>query len=141
MQLITEKEFMIQAMTAALERSGVVDMLKEIRDNTKKPERKIREKAKKDTFDIDRIYQKYPRKIGRKAGMEYLAKKSWNTDRLQALEIAIENYANHCKDQEQKYIKHFSTWVKEWEDWVEIERPKTAAERLKEFEREHGIES
>lgn len=114
------------------------DLLKEIRDNTKKPvkKEKITHIANKINSDIESAYlEYYPRKIGKRKGLEFLANKSWNSERISNLITAIKNYASFCQENEteQKYIKHFSSWVREWEDWIKIDRPKTIAEELAEL--------
>lgn len=68
-------------------------------------------------------YQAYPRKRGKKDGLAYLTRKSWTEEELASFELAVRNYAAHCAGEEQRFIKHFSTWVRrEWEDWVEPEQ-------------------
>lgn len=65
---------------------------------------------------IDAIYALYPRKIGKKKGYQKLQKAP-----LAEVHTAVLHYRNYCISQElePQYIKHFSTWVGEWEDWLE----------------------
>ncbi len=74
-------------------------------------------KPNQETFA--RVYDAYPRKIGRTRGLARLAKVPARD--LPLLERAVANYAQHCKAHgtEQKFIKHFSSWVTEWRDWID----------------------
>lgn len=77
------------------------------------------------SFDIDAVYAKYPRKQGKKRGIEKLKRSIKKPEQFSKLMQAVENYASYCKreQREQKFIKQFSTWAGEWEDWIEIETP------------------
>lgn len=82
--------------------------------NTDPRERNVR--AEKINFDFNAIYSIYPRKAGKKLGIERL-KKSVNTvEKYQLLIQAVENYASKMAGTEEKYIKHFSTWASSWSD-------------------------
>lgn len=76
-------------------------------------------------FDFEAVYQNYPRKIGKKLGIERCKKKIKSQAKYDKLVQAVENYAADCqiRNIEQKYIKHFSTFMNSWEDWAEIEKP------------------
>jgi hypothetical protein len=84
-------------------------------------------KKKNNTYDqnhfaqdeLERLYVLYPRKIGRQKGLKILAKQIKNQTELLDLERAIKNYSNHVKQQDPKYIKHWSTFANEWRDWIE----------------------
>ena len=67
------------------------------------------------------IYQAYPRKRGKKLGLARCRK--IEAKYLGALTQAVNNYARHCElnNTEQKYIMQFSTFMNNWEDWVEFE--------------------
>jgi hypothetical protein len=72
-------------------------------------------------FDFESLYKKYPRKLGKHRGL-VLCKAQIKTDLdYQALSLAIDQYAAHCQKQatEPKYIKHFSTFMGSWRDWLE----------------------
>ena len=70
---------------------------------------------------FDEVYELYPRKIGKKAGEEKYKKSIKTTDQVSQILMAVKNYSNHCKKSKSdaKYIKHFSTWMNTWEDWIE----------------------
>lgn len=76
-------------------------------------------------FDFESIWKAYPRKLGKASGMKWLRGNVRTQNRFQRLRCAVENYRNYCQqnDTDEKYIQHFSTWVKRFEDWVLIEPP------------------
>ncbi|MEN0058915.1 MAG: hypothetical protein AAGB31_08775 [Bdellovibrio sp.] len=68
------------------------------------------------------IYKKhYPRKVGRSDGLDKASKDLKTEQDLVDFESAIVRYATDCatKKTEAKYIKHFSTFVSTWRDWLE----------------------
>lgn len=71
-------------------------------------------------LDFEHVYENYPRKLGKKRGLERLKKKIKTAEQFENLLKAVDNYAAHCKTLDPQYIKHFSTFVNEWEDWVEF---------------------
>lgn len=77
-----------------------------------------------DHFDFETLYAAYPRKIGKKRGMQICNKRIRNQADFDALRKAIDNYAMHCKHEktETQYIKHFSTFMNSYEDWIEVEK-------------------
>lgn len=79
-------------------------------------------------FDLEALYSKYPRKMGKTKGMEKLKTIIKTQEIYNKVSLAIDNYHKHCISEktESKYIKHFSTFVNTWEDAVElkIEVPK-----------------
>ncbi len=66
------------------------------------------------------IYGIYPRKAGKKRGVAIIEKTIKTAEQQENLKKAVENYAEYCKTQatEEKFIKHFSTFMGEWEDWI-----------------------
>lgn len=88
-------------------------------------------------FDLELLYQKYPRKLGKQNGIQIL-KQTIKTDKdYQDLSRAIDAYAHYVKKEnlEEKFIKHFSTFVgkkatQSWRDWLDAEAAKeTYAEK------------
>ena len=71
-------------------------------------------------FDFESLYRKYPRKKGKSSGIKKLAKEIKTKEDYNLLAAAIESYANDCikNKTEEKYIKHFSTFVGCWRDWM-----------------------
>jgi hypothetical protein len=76
-------------------------------------------------FDFEEIYKLYPRKLGKAEGISRLKKTIFTPEDFDALKLAVENYSKHCASQgtEEKYIKHFSSFVgtqdkPHWRDWI-----------------------
>ncbi len=80
--------------------------------------------------DFDSVYRLFARKEGKKKGLEYLAEK-YSIDDLPNLETASANYTTHVRRErkEKKFIKLFSTWVSEWDDWLDPEAGKVIYSR------------
>lgn len=73
-------------------------------------------------FDFEKIYAEYPRKEGKKKGFEKLRKIITDPAIFSNVMQSVINYAAICKRDgtERKYIKHFSTFIGEWEDFLEV---------------------
>lgn len=75
-------------------------------------------------FDFETAYQTYPRKIGKAAGMKSLLKQIKTQTDFEDFSRAVENYAKAVIGSEEKYIKHFSSFVGSersdypWREWV-----------------------
>ena len=74
-------------------------------------------------FDFDFIYKKYPRKIGRKKGLVVFKNQIKSKKDYDALSLAVDRYLEYCRKEkiEPKFIKHFSTFMNSWSDWVDPE--------------------
>jgi hypothetical protein len=74
-------------------------------------------------FDFDSLYQKFPRKQGKQRGLKLCRQKIKTETAFKELELAIRNYTEYVQKNktEQKFIKHFSTFMGEWEDWIRPE--------------------
>lgn len=76
-------------------------------------------------FDLDEIYNAYPKKVGKKKGLDKLKKKIRNQEDFDLILSGAKKYADHCdlNQTDKKYIKHFSTWVNQecWNDEIETE--------------------
>lgn len=79
----------------------------------------FRENARK--FDFDALYQKYPKKLGKKRGLDICSRQIKNRDDYELLKIAIENYKKHCEanETEFRFIKQFDTFMGSWRDWLD----------------------
>jgi len=109
----------------------------ETNTSNKRKEKKIKENKRKEkntdiVFDIDALYNNYPRKMGKKKGMERLKKIITTQQKYDDFLKAVKNYNIHCTDEEteQKYIKLFSTFTGEYEDWIESKSILDESERL-----------
>lgn len=70
---------------------------------------------------LEELYAMYPRKEGKKRGMAALKKFVKTEEMLERVKRAIERYRADLlkKKTDSKYIKHFATFVNNWEDWDE----------------------
>lgn len=107
---------LVRVISGTLEKSRVEESRKIllIKSKKSKPE------ASDSVFDFDKIYGEYPRKIGRKSGYKAFLKQIKTQENYNNLAKACNNYAMHCRknDIELRFIKHFSTFMNHWEDWV-----------------------
>ncbi|MGB1290554.1 MAG: hypothetical protein ACPG5Z_00380 [Pseudoalteromonas sp.] len=85
----------------------------------KRKENKIKENKIKSEFDFEEIYQNYPRRLGKKQGLIKCKAQIKTQGSYEKLKTAVENYKNLTGGQEKKYIKHFSTFMNCWEDYLE----------------------
>jgi hypothetical protein len=72
-------------------------------------------------FELDYLWELYPRKIKRTLGMKKLSKIVTSDKVYNDLENAITCYANHVKHTEKQYIMHFTTFLSSWSDWIDFE--------------------
>jgi len=82
-----------------------------------------KEKVEIDIFDFEEVYKSFPRKVGKSKGLEICRKKIGTESDFLDLKKAVDNYAKQCKTMgtEQQYIKHFSTFMNCWSDYIEID--------------------
>jgi len=68
--------------------------------------------------DLESIYQIYPKKVGKKKGIEQLAKVITSQELFDQILIGTKNYIQSCQN-ENRYFKDFSTFVNQevWEDY------------------------
>lgn len=76
------------------------------------------------SFNFDHLYQLYPKKAGKKIGVQRCESQIKSSDKYDQLKLSIENYSQQCRndDTDRKYIKQFSTFMNCWEDYLEIEK-------------------
>jgi len=99
----------------------------------------------KASLDLEFLYQQYPRKQGKHRGMK-IAKAQIKTDKeLEELTIAVNNYSTYCKRsvEDPKFIKHFSTFMSEWRDWIEPvnEQNRSGPRPIEEILADQGVQS
>lgn len=79
-------------------------------------------------FDLEGLYKKYPRKLGKKKGIAKLKTIVRSKETYDLVAKAISNYEQSCRleKKEEQFIMHFSTFVNKWEDYLDlvIEKPK-----------------
>ncbi len=85
-------------------------------------------KERKHIFDFNSLWNKYPRKDGRKEAERHF-KASIKTEKdYNDINTALDNYIAHIQknNTEEKYIKMGSTWFNNWKDWLGVtNEPKT----------------
>lgn len=81
----------------------------------KSPDRKP-----KACWDLDALYQEYPRKQGKSTGMKKLTKIIDSQEKYDNFKTAIFNYRELLlkENTEPNFVKHFSTFVNCWEDYL-----------------------
>ena len=74
-------------------------------------------------FDFEILYKKYPLKKGKADGFSRLKKTIKTQEDFDLCSKAIDKYAQQLifERTEPKFIKHFSTFVSTWKDWVEVD--------------------
>lgn len=113
-----EKEGANKGLTRTLQ--GPKDKDKD--KDKEKDKEKDKDKDKEICAKIEIIYQThYPLKKGKSDGLK-AARRDIKTDQdVLDFETAVVRYANDCraKGTDPKYIKHFSTFVSTWRDWLD----------------------
>lgn len=71
-------------------------------------------------FDFERLYESYPRKEGKKKGLEKAKAMVKTAAEYERLRLAIEAYAAKVRREriEEKFVKHFATFMSCWEDYA-----------------------
>lgn len=74
-------------------------------------------------FDFEGLYSRYPRKEGKAKGIAACKAQIRSQEDFAALSLAISRYSEHVKKHatDPRYIKHFSTFMGSWRDWLEPE--------------------
>lgn len=72
-------------------------------------------------FDLQALYFKYPRRVGKGRGLKIAAREIKTREDFDALDSAIARYSSYVAAQniEPKFVKHFSTFMGEWKDWLD----------------------
>ncbi len=72
-------------------------------------------------LDYLSLYNKYPRKLGKTAGLRVCKNAIKTPEALLAAHSAIDRYVAHIKANktEPQFIKQFSTFMNNWEDWLD----------------------
>ena len=79
--------------------------------------------------EITKIYNEhYPLKKGKSRGLDVLSRDIKTPQDLENLILAIDSYKKSIKDP--NFIKHFSTFAKEWRDWLDQNAGNTEIKEL-----------
>lgn len=85
-----------------------------------------------EVFDLQKLYEGYPRKLGRAVGLSRLKAMIKTRDDYLAFEQAVKNYVEHIRrsKMEPQFIKHFSSFVgtakiQPWRDYLDADAGKT----------------
>lgn len=80
-------------------------------------------KASAARFDFESAYSLYPRKLGKQKAITAFNKQIRTDQDYQDFLQAIKNYADLCQNKNTKvdYIKHFSTFMNCWKDYIKLE--------------------
>lgn len=71
--------------------------------------------------EIERVYQEYPRKIGKGLGLKKLRSQIKTEQDLAELKRAVTRFREHHERQktEPQFVPYFSTFVSQWRDWID----------------------
>lgn len=86
-----------------------------------KHEQRKRRSSVNSDFDLEKLYQGYPRKKGKTPGLLKLEKTVLSEEDYEQLAIAIDNYAKDQIGKDRQFALHFSTFAGQWRDWVDVE--------------------
>lgn len=80
-------------------------------------------RARASVSDLEAVYQKYPRKMGKAPGMKRLKTQIATQEDLAELNRAMDAFVafHRQKGTEAQFIPHFSTWTTSWRDWLDPE--------------------
>lgn len=99
------------------------------------------------SLDFDALYAAYPRKVGKARGMALCRSRIKSPKQYELLKRAVHNYARHVAGKDAEYIKHFSSFMASWTDYIEPEdqhTPMTMADHTRksaeEFARSIGFD-
>lgn len=81
-------------------------------------------------FDFEEVYKGYPLKKGKSKGMKLCMSQIKTLDDYQSLVTAVKNYAKEVHGSENRYIKHFSTFMNCWRDYLEEPGPSAFKQKL-----------
>jgi hypothetical protein len=70
---------------------------------------------------LEDAYKGYPRKLGKSPGMKFARANIRTLEKAEQLKNAIWNYRKHLEREktESKFIMHFSTFMRQWSDWLD----------------------
>lgn len=81
--------------------------------------KKERKKSRTYPTEFEELYQKYPRHEGKGKGYAIYKKQITSPEIRTDLAKAIENYSRKKKGTDEQFLLMFSTFMGQWEDWLE----------------------
>jgi hypothetical protein len=71
-------------------------------------------------FDFEKVYNLYPRKKGKSAGLRWLKRHVRSSSRFDLVMEAVQNFANECNNRgtDENFIPYFSSWCPQFEDYI-----------------------
>ena len=110
------------------------------RKENKRKEKEIKTNDTDLKFDFEALYQEYPLKKGKKKGIENCHKNIKTKERYNSLQQAINNYCSQCSTDGtvDQYIKHFSTFMNCWEDYLGYDPQENIKKLLKQLDESEG---
>lgn len=84
-------------------------------------------------FDLEPLYKKYPRKQGKKAGMRIASRAVRTELDFERLSTAIDRFIEHHRQAKTapEYVPYFSTFMSQWEDWLDPDAGKNESFELR----------
>jgi len=72
-------------------------------------------------LDFESLYQKYPRKLGKSAGLRKAKSEIRSHEDFDLLSKALDRFCTHHKERktEPEYLPYFSTFITSWRDWLD----------------------
>jgi len=84
--------------------------------------------------DFNLIWDRYPRKLGKKEASRHFKASVKTEDDLKAIHVALDKFIAQMEKERRAPDKYpyGSTWFNNWRDWLEYEDPKTAEHKTPE---------
>lgn len=119
------------------------------KEHVSAPEKEEGQGDQRVKLDFESLYLRYPRKLGKKKGIAACKVQIKTQIDFDNLKKAIAKYSAHCDKNrtEDKFIKHFSTFMNSWEDWLEddagqvVKNGKTHVIEMSDAEYQRELES
>lgn len=103
-------------------RSQLIEITEgEILHTNKQTDEQTNKHERPPVFNLEVIYQRYPRKLGKTLGIQRLRKQITTPQEYRELENAMERFIAHhkAKATPEEFIPYFATWVSSWRDWID----------------------
>ena len=80
---------------------------------------------------FDKFWAVYPNPILKNQSFKSFVANVRTPEEMESVVVAAKNYAHQCevKCTDLKFVKYPSSWLKDWRDWVEVEKPKAKGPR------------